>query len=82
MNPNEDAVIRAQISAVDTIARAQMAQALALMDVVAALKKLVDAPPAPPPPVPSPPPPAPLRSSLKTWSPRSSVHTLRACRPL
>lgn len=62
MNPNEDAVIRAQISAVDTIARAQMAQALALLDVVAALKRLVDAPPpppAPPPPVPAPPPPAP-----------------------
>ncbi len=59
MTPNEAAVLRAQIAAVDTIARAQTAQALALLDVVAALKRLVDAPPAPPPPVPSPPPPAP-----------------------
>lgn len=38
MTPNEAAVLRAQIAAVDTIARAQTAQALALMDVVAALK--------------------------------------------
>lgn len=59
MTPNEAAVLRAQIAAVDTIARAQTAQALALMDVVAALKKLVDAPPAPPPPTPAPPPPVP-----------------------
>ena len=50
MTPNEAAQIRAQITAVDTIARAQTAQALALLDVVAALKRLVDAPPAPPPP--------------------------------
>jgi len=59
VNPNESAAIRAQIAAVDTIARAQTAQALALLDVVAALKRLLDQPPAPPPPTPAPPPPVP-----------------------
>lgn len=59
MSPNESAIVRAQISAVDTIARAQAAQALALLDVVAELKRLVEAPPAPPPPTPAPPPPVP-----------------------
>jgi len=59
MTPNEAAAVRAQIAAVDTIARAQTAQALALLDVVVALKRLVDAPPAPPPPTPAPPPPVP-----------------------
>lgn len=33
MTPNEAAVLRAQIAAVDTIARAQTAQALALLDI-------------------------------------------------
>ena len=59
MSPNESAILRAQIAAVDTIARAQTAQALALLDVVAELKRLVEAPPAPPPPTPAPPPPVP-----------------------
>lgn len=65
MSPNEAAALRAQIAAVEAAARTSAAQSLALFDVAAALKKVVDAPPAPPPaplpppPAPQPPPPAP-----------------------